>query len=639
MKVDIDIKNDASKGCTIVQSILFRNDNKLSLARKLQKSDFEIKKIIVEGIVNDYEPEKLEDISVWAIESIILDFQYNNQSYTCEINSERLIINPIFNNIDFLKRKLYECIVDPSSVYLQTAIENIESAELNLSMGNTRSASSDVYYAVHNLLKSIRYSYNKDENILTSDNHPPLFLAKIQLVNETDEEYQEKLKNSFNSELGKVKNWVNQLSEAINNLDSKFSNDREAYNQLLLRTDKLTHEILSYCEIRTENESEDYNISKYLLKIKELLDQDPSLSKLLKAIVIPIIATYEARVLGDYKFNFESIMSRKYIAVLFWFAEDLIYFVKNFQGLRLSKNTQLESKKPRITQFPIIANRQVNNSILGIIKVIDSLFDPVALKDRLIKYWNKAVSLSDWTKEYPIKLKYLEIGRAPLTVEIHEGNQIDVLLPYAKEKNTYKDDFILVEKIISDICECIMEEYPSSQLKISPITLTYQQKIIEETQDQHKNFREKLYILEMNIFNLLVQNFNTLENIHYRDYYIQYANHIVSYSIVPNDYDIARRLSNVLGVSLVRRLKVNASVSMMFVKQDVYIKYYTMFKEELEKMNIYPVVIEDDLWEALSLQEFSQKTEKDFLDVMKNFFHGLALFEAAATIDKENLPE
>lgn len=158
--IDIDIQKDTHKGCSIININDSEDLDIWPLAKKLQSSGFVITKILQGGFVQDYDAGNFNEEDSENIETLILEYEYMNSTYVFEIDVEKIIIRPIFSAEDVLKRKLYECIADPTSVYLKTALENIESAELNLFMGGIRSASSNIYYAVHNLLKSITFSYS-----------------------------------------------------------------------------------------------------------------------------------------------------------------------------------------------------------------------------------------------------------------------------------------------------------------------------------------------------------------------------------------------------------------------------------------------------------------------------------------------
>lgn len=598
------------------------------LANKLQKAEFKIKKIIKDDYVFDYNPDKFDETDADNITTIILEYNYNDNSYICEINEDKFILRPIFPGEEHIKRKLYECIADPSSVYLQTAIENIQSAELNLSLGSIRSASSDIYYAVHNLLKSIKYSYNQDEAILLSDKHPPLFLINTRLsVIEND--YDEKIKNNYHSELGKLESWIIEVSLACSKLEEiiRRKNYNDLINRFFERMQDITEKIIEYCENRTENEHPVYNFNRYLNDSKEKIHSLQDISGFAKFISVPLIATYEARVLGDYKFNFESLMSRNYISLLYWFVEEFINLTKLRSSNAYSRG--LPQKISKVSELDIVANKKAHNSILVIVRFSGSTFNPFVLKNKIFEEWSNCLSIIEWEKDFPIKIQLLENEKPPITIEIYDGSQIDIYSPMNSERSTLDDQYKFIEDIVEKIYYIIVENCENALIKISPITLSHQHKIIKQkSAEMSRGFQ----------YNRLIREKNILESL---------KSHIVNYSdSSPKSFNMnntiaaingvkvcfglmeyipsqikQRYISDVIGSNFVKRSKLGCDKVLIFTCETSIKSLNEKDIILFESAYIIFCIISDLIWEELS-HDIAEETKENlchtFEEAIKN---------------------
>lgn len=618
--LDIIIEQDNKKGCTIISL-----DEELysieiwNYAIKLQKADFKIKHIIKDGIVAEYQADNFDDSETDDISMVMLEYNYDGTLYVCEIDEQRIVIRPNFASEDFLKRKLYECIVDPASIYQQTSVENIQSAELNLSMGSTRSASSDIYYAVHNLIKSLQYSFDNNEKVLYSDSHPPLFLANVQLE-DTDEIYTQKLESSFKSQLGKVPTWLNEIAGGISDLEASLNRQGtlQQFNQRLI---SINQKIFELSKKRVENEHPTYNIYLYLLEVKNKVSTIEDIPELAKELAIPIIAVYEARVLGDYKFNFEALLARSYIELLYSFTEELIKYVEMQNAPSHIIRTQSASKT---TEFPIVASQKAHDAILGIIKFSGNSVNPLALKSKIVDEWGSLVSLINWNRDFPIHIRILEPCKSPIDIEILEGNQIDVYT-HVDKTQPLDNQFSTIEMTIQKIYDIIKECWSDARIKISPITLSCQHSIIKikEKEMRQVRFYNSRRIAEANLFKALNDSINngskaTILKESPRDLIIKMDEQKTNIEVL----EISRLhrpkqllIAEFLGHNFVRKTRNSIDKTVVILNESSFAELEDYDLKCFEDAGIKCLVLDDKLWSNL----INIDTSREQLDELKDF--------------------
>lgn len=632
--LDIQINKDPFRDCSTVVMPDIPDDYGIGdLATKLQKEGFIIKKVIKDGYVQEYS-EDLDQTTMDNIESVILEFEYLDATYICEIGEEKMVIRPAFTSEDFLKKKLYECIVNPTSVFLQTAVENIESAEMNLSIGNIRSASSDIYYSVHNLLKSIQFNYKNDEEILTSDTHPPLFLANIQPENESDEEYKNKLKQSFNSQLGRIKSWFDTINPALVKFEDELEQKNISLETFKTKLDDLKSNILKECKDRAGYEDPDYNFYKYLEAIEKKNEKlGNSVSGLGNLIQVLIISTYESRVLGDYKFNFESMLSKRYITLLFWFAEEFIKFTK-FKSLpRIYRNRGNNQNK--LSELHIVTNKKANDSILGVIRISDSNFDPVKVLNRIYSELFNSISIIDWEKKYPIKLNVLELSQAPISIEIHDNFQIDIYTPFNTEKQSIDIQLKYIEDLVQKIHEFIITDYPNAQVKVSPITVSYQHRLIKKASElSNSPFYAQKKNIETHLSSILTKSSGNIKT-KFIDITLTLDGEKTNFIITDMRGTVMRTMrtfSDLLGNTVIRRQRLSSDKTVI-ITNDITINQLkdNNLLNLLSEVKAEVVSLPIDLWEKLSLTDIEQKDLNLIENVLFNQLNKSVVKEIAST--------
>ena len=295
----------------------------------------------------------------------------------------------------------------------------------------------------------------------------------------------------------------------------------------------------------------------------------------------------------------------------------------------------------KLTKLRIVANKKAENSILGIIKVSDNSFNPGLLKDKLFEEWGNAISIAGWKKEYPIKLRLLEANKAPIEIEILEGNQIDIYTRYDIDRATLDEQLKSIENVIERVYVLITEESQNVKLKISPITLSYQHKVITKSQAQLKRAtlavrRNRdahiLILLKDALAEKIDQEFDSLREVKI----VVRGQSSNLGTIDTNGMPVMLSISNAIGNSFVSRARLNCTQTVMFTSDSVHNQLQEKSRMAILKAaNVQAFSIPDLLWETMTMEEIEDKDYQLLLNIFKEYIGNDFREEVAIGVQEE----